>query len=209
MIKISLIPETGGKIKRKGENKNQVVSMDWFEEWFRRRPYSRFFWELDRALEEMFREFSTMMPREFFRERKLPDGSVERTFGPIIYGYSMTMGPDGKPQIRTFGNLRRGMPFPAPITHREPLVEVIPSKDEIRVAIELPGVKKEDIDLRVTEDRLTVSAERGEIKYYKEIELPARVDPKSADASYINGLLDITLKKLEERGPAGERVNIK
>jgi HSP20 family protein len=187
----------------------EVFEMDWFDEWFRRRPFFRFFRDLDRAFEEMFREFSTEMPKEFFRERRLPDGSMERTFGPIIYGYSMTVGPDGKPQIRTFGNLKAGAPFLTPSTHREPLVEVIPSKEEIRVAIELPGVKKEDIDLRVTEDRLTVKAERGEIKYHKEIELPERVDPKSTDASYINGLLDIIMKKLEERGPPGERVNIK
>lgn len=186
--------------------------MDWFDEWFGRRPFSRFFREIDKAFEEMFREmfreFSAAMPKEFIREKKLPDGSVERVFGPIIYGYSMTVGPDGKPQIRTFGNLRRGL-YPAPSTHREPLVEVIPSKEEIRVAIELPGVRKEDIDLRVTEDRLTVSAERGEIKYFKEIELPGKVDPKSVEASYINGLLDVILKRVEERGPAGERVVIK
>ncbi|MGQ9788420.1 MAG: archaeal heat shock protein Hsp20 [Candidatus Hadarchaeaceae archaeon] len=183
--------------------------MDWFEDWFGRRPFSRFFREIDRALEEMFREFSAAMPKEFIRERKLPDGSVERTFGPIIYGYSMTVGPDGRPQIRTFGNLKRGLPYPAPSGHREPLVEVIPSKDSIRVAVELPGVKKEDIDLRVSEDRLTVSAERGEVRYFKEVELPGKVDPRSTEASYINGLLDIILKRAEERGPAGERVVIK
>jgi len=29
-----------------------------------------------------------------------------REFGPIVYGYSMTIGPDGKPQVREFGNVK-------------------------------------------------------------------------------------------------------
>jgi len=34
--------------------------------------------------------------RELFREEKLPDGTRMRKWAPVVYGYSMTIGPDGK-----------------------------------------------------------------------------------------------------------------
>lgn len=177
-----------------------------FEEWLRRRPFGRMFRTLDRAFEEMFREFSTMMPQELFRERKFPDGSVVRTFGPIVYGYTMTIGPDGKPYISTFGNVRPGLERPT--ERREPIIDVIPGPYVIRVIAELPGVDKSDIDLRTTEDKLMISVDTEERKYYREVELPAKVDPKSADATYRNGVLEVILKRLEEKKP-GEKVDIK
>ncbi|MCD6248535.1 MAG: Hsp20/alpha crystallin family protein [Hadesarchaea archaeon] len=180
---------------------------DW-ERWFRRSPFSRFFREMDRAMEEMFREFSATMPKELFKEQKLPDGTRVRTFGPAVFGYSMTIGPDGKPQVRTFGNVKPGLMYPKPTEHREPLVDVIPGPQVIRVIAELPGVNKEDIDLRVTEDKVSILVDTPDRKYSKEVELPAKVDPKSADASYTNGVLEVVLRKIEKERP-GEKVNIK
>jgi HSP20 family protein len=182
---------------------------DWFEEgWpFRRKPLSRLFKEMDKFLEEAFKEMQEFAPKELFKERKLPDGSVVKSFGPVIYGYSMTIGPDGVPRVRTFGNLKPA-PIPQPTESREPFVEVIPSPNIIRVVAEIPGVSKEDIDLRATETKLVISAQHGERKYYKEIELPAKVDPKNVDASYTNGVLDVILRRQPgEKG--GEKVNIK
>ena len=181
--------------------------MDFWEDWFERRPLRRFMREIDRAFEEMFREMSSSLPKELFKERKMPDGSVVRTFGPVVYGYSMTVGPDGVPRVRTFGNVKPGMPFPRAVEQREPLVDVITGKDVVRLVAELPGVEKKDIDLRVTEDRVTISVDTPERKYYKEVDLPAKVDPKSADAFFHNGLLDVTLKRKEEK--PGDRVEVK
>ncbi len=179
-----------------------------WDEWFKRRPFSRFFREMERALGEMFKDFSEQMPKDLFKEQELPDGTRVRTFGPMVYGYSMTIGPDGKPRVRTFGNVRPGVPFPKLAERREPMVDVIPGPQVIRVVAELPGVRKEDIDLRTFEDKVVISVDTPERKYYKEVELPARVDPKSADASYSNGVLEILLHRLEKE-KAGERVNIK
>jgi HSP20 family protein len=181
--------------------------LDFWEDWFERRPLRRFMREIDRAFEEMFREMSSSLPKELFKERKMPDGSVVRTFGPVVYGYSMTVGPDGVPRVRTFGNVKPGMPFPRAVEQREPLVDVITGKDVVRLVAELPGVEKKDIDLRVTEDRVTISVDTPERKYYKEVDLPAKVDPKSADAFFHNGLLDVTLKRKEEK--PGDRVEVK
>src|SRR4030066_937191 len=92
-------------------------------EWLRRRlrrtpiPRDGVFGDIDemmRDIEEMmqkeFREFTTRIPKDYLRERKLPDGSTEKEWGPFVYGYSMTIGPDGKPQIREFGNVKPSKP---------------------------------------------------------------------------------------------------
>ena len=117
--------------------------------------------------------------------------------GPYYYGIRITIGPDGVPRVEEFGNIRRGRGGKPEIREEiEPLVDVIEHDDEIWVVAELPGVEKDKIKVRATEDRLVIKAE-GERKYYKVVELPARVDPKSARASYRNGVLEVKLKKLE------------
>jgi len=160
--------------------------------------------DLDRIMEDMLREMSSRMPDRLVRERKLPDGSTVREMGPIIYGYSMKVGPDGKPEIREFGNVRprRGAPiFGAPergleiMEKREPLTDVIDERDIIRVVAEVPGVDKSDIKLRGAERTLTISVDTEQRKYHKAVELPEEVDPESAKASYRNGVLEVTLKK--------------
>lgn len=195
---------------------------DFWENWFRRRGWPDFFREIDREFERFFRRFSEMdrelerfltqfmrePPRELMREYTLPDGSTVRTYGPVVRGYSITVGPDGKPSIRVFGNVVPPAGVPALEMKREPLVECIPGPKHIRVVAELPGVSRSDIDLRVEEDRLVISAERGEWKYHKEVDLPYKVDPKSADATFENGVLEVILRR-QERPMTGEKVEIK
>jgi len=194
-----------------------------FDRWFRRRrqrwPSSFFgfdFGEMDRMIEQMFKDMAETMPKELYREEKLPDGTTIRKMGPLIYGYSMTIGPDGKPVIREFGNVRPSQraPFGAPRPpielkeEREPLVDIISDNGTIRVVVELPGVEKEDIKLRCSEKILTITVDTPERKYRKEVELPAEVDPKIGKASYKNGVLEITLNKVEKRRPSGEPIEI-
>lgn len=117
--------------------------------------------------------------------------------GPYYYGIRITIGPDGVPRVEEFGNIKRGKGGRPEIKEEiEPLVDVIEHDDEIWVVAELPGVDKDKIKVRAAEDRVIIKAE-GERKYYKTVELPARVDPKSAKASYRNGVLEVKLKKLE------------
>ncbi|MEM1776413.1 MAG: archaeal heat shock protein Hsp20, partial [Nitrososphaerota archaeon] len=98
-----------------------------------------------------------------------------------------------------FGNIRpRGRPEIVELTEtREPLVDVFEEDDTVKVVAEVPGVEKEDINLNATEDMLIISVKTPQRKYYKEVELPAKVDPNSAKASYKNGVLEVTLKKKE------------
>jgi HSP20 family protein len=92
---------------------------------------------------------------------------------------------------------------------REPLVDVIESDDKISVTAEVPGVKKEDIDLEIVDkNKLIIRVDNPDRKYYKEVELPAEVDEKSAKATYQNGVLDIELKKLKPK-KKGKKIQIK
>jgi len=196
---------------------------DWWSSWFRRRRWPFFGRSFFEDFEEMVREMEEMMQREFeeiskrtpsdlIRERKLPDGSTVREWGPFVYGYSITIGPDGKPQIREFGNIkpstRPGRPRIDIREEREPLVDVIESDGEVKVVAELPGVEKKDIKLHGTETTLTISVDTPQRKYYKEVELPVKVDPKKAKSSYRNGVLEVSLPKKEEEKPKGEPIKI-
>jgi HSP20 family protein len=201
-----------------------LKSLFWedFPEWFRRRfkrsPFfsSWFFEDIDKMMEEMFKEIQEFIPKELIKEEKLPSGGVIRRIGPIVYGYSMSIGPDGKPVIREFGNVKPSMKptafgFPKPglevKVEREPLVDTIEEEENVKVIAEVPGVEKEDINLECTESSLIISVDTPTRKYYKEVELPAEVDPQSAKASYKNGVLEVTLTKKKAK-PKGQKVKI-
>ncbi|MBS7614355.1 Hsp20/alpha crystallin family protein [Candidatus Bathyarchaeota archaeon] len=158
---------------------------------------------MDEMMQKEFEELTKKVPRNLIRERTLPDGSKVNEWGPFVYGYSVTIGPDGKPQIREFGNVKPEAKFGKPQLNireeREPLVDIIPTNGEIRVIVELPGVDKKDIKLHGTERSLTISVDVPQRKYYKEIGLPSKVDPKNARSSYKNGVLEVTMKKIEEK----------
>ncbi|MDW8040842.1 MAG: archaeal heat shock protein Hsp20 [Nitrososphaerota archaeon] len=191
-----------------------------FPEWFRRRRFpffgswffediDRMFREMEKMMEEEFKAFTSRIPKDYVRERKLPDGSTIREWGPFVYGYSIRIGPDGKPEIREFGNVKPSRFGPTVKEEREPLVDIVETDNEVQVVAELPGVEKEDIKLHGTEDTLTISVDTPQRKYYKEIKLPAKVKVKEAKTQYKNGVLEVKLPKMkEERKPKGEPIKI-
>ncbi len=77
----------------------------------------------------------------------------------------------------------------------EPIADILTINGEIHVVVELPGVAKEDIKSRGTEEHITVSVNTSKHKYYKKLKLPDKVDPKTAKSSYNNGVLEIIIKK--------------
>jgi len=91
---------------------------------------------------------------------------------------------------------------------REPFIDVLESEDEIKVVAELPGVAKEDINLSGTKNSLTISVEKPNIKYYKELQLPCEVNLENATSTYKNGVLEVTLKKKKEKKPKGKKLKI-
>lgn len=95
----------------------------------------------------------------------------------------------------------------------EPFVDVMDKGDKVVVAADIPGVEKEDLSVNISGDRLEVSAERkkeaeekkeGYVRrertytsYYRAIPLPAEVDADKADATFENGVLEITMPKIK------------
>jgi HSP20 family molecular chaperone IbpA len=63
---------------------------------------------------------------------------------------------------------------------------------KININVSLPGVKKEDISLKLNEDSLFLSAPRDDIKYVTTLAICCPVVPGKAEAKYENGLLRIT-----------------
>ena len=58
--------------------------------------------------DEQFRDMlQTETPKELVREYVTPKGEKVRKIGPIVYGYSVVVGPDGKPRITEFGNVKQ------------------------------------------------------------------------------------------------------
>lgn len=97
----------------------------------------------------------------------------------------------------------------------EPNIDVYEDKDKITVKAEVPGMKKEDIEVSVEGDMLTIAGERKEEheenkgeayrseryfgRFERTISLSEAVDPGKVQANYKDGVLTITLPKSEER----------
>ncbi|MFA5207108.1 MAG: Hsp20/alpha crystallin family protein [Candidatus Paceibacterota bacterium] len=92
-----------------------------------------------------------------------------------------------------------------------PLHDIVENEKEYVVEMALAGVKKEDISLNIEYDVLTIKAERKEVedknfnrkqtfygKYQKSFTLPEATDKENIQASFENGILKITVPKIEE-----------
>jgi HSP20 family protein len=189
-----------------------------YPEWFKKRRTSKdpfgniddMFREMEKMMDEELKNFTEKVPKEYVKERKLPDGSTVKELGPFVYGYSMKIGPDGKPEIQEFGNIKKSLKgLPQVKEEREPLVDIVETNDEVRVVVELPGVEKSDIKLHGSEDSLTISVDTPQSKYFKEVALPVKVKIKEASSSYKNGVLEVVLPKAEPANkPKGEPIDI-
>jgi len=196
-----------------------VSDNDDFSEWVKKRRSSNrdpffgdidnMFKEMERMMDEELKDFTQKVPKEYVKERTLPDGSTVKELGPFVYGYSMKIGPDGKPEIQEFGNIKKGLKGPPEVKEeREPLVDIVDNPAEVRVVAELPGVEKTDIKLHGTEDSLDISVDTPQYKYYKEVQLPAKVKVKEATSTYKNGVLEVVLPKQEPSKSRGEPISI-
>ncbi len=139
---------------------------------------------------------------------ELKDSPNAKTFGPYYYGYSVTVGPDGKPVVKEYGNVRQGL-LPSAET-REPLVDVIVDDKEklLKVVAEMPGVEKKDIKIEVVGRTINLNAEHGDKKYQTKIPIKQKVDEDSVKASYSNGILEVKFKLKEEDKPKGKTVPV-
>ncbi|MBP7086510.1 MAG: Hsp20/alpha crystallin family protein [Methanomassiliicoccales archaeon] len=153
----------------------------------------------------MFRSFDEEF--DVMRERmdRLMEAAMRGTGGdPLVYGFSMRAGPDGRPVVQEFGNVPRSGPPDS--SCREPLTDVTEEGDRVKVIVELPGVDRQDIDLRSEGRELTISVDTERKRFCKSMELPCDVRPDSASAEYRNGVLTVLMDKADR--PRGKRIEI-
>jgi len=107
--------------------------------------------------------------------------------------------------------------FDSSLTGWLPALDVHENKDNFTVRVELPGFKREDIQVSLQDGVLTISGERKEEKVSEETEvhrqeryygkfsraltLPTAVAADKVKATYKDGVLTITLPKAEEAKP--------
>jgi len=171
--------------------------------WRRRKKKSPWFNDIYEELEKLGDLIDETIQKSF-------DPSSEET--PVrrnrIQGFSIKIGPDGKPRIQEFNTRQPRQNEPEISDDPEPLVDLIEDGEKLVVLAALPGVKKDAINLRITENCLTVSVDTADLEWYNELKLPTKVDPKSARASYKNGVLEVKVKKLEKLVRDG-RISVK
>ncbi len=104
------------------------------------------FSEAEEMLNRMFRTVRSVSPTDIVVQ------------GPYYYGYQITTGPDGKPHVREFGNVRpsaRGLVEQSGV--REPLVDtkIDEKENALTITAEMPGVTKQDVKVNIAEDKAT------------------------------------------------------
>jgi len=142
---------------------------------------------------------------EQLMDQMLRDLQEGRQPKPFIYGFSMTQHPGEAPEMREFGNIQ---PFGRNVKmedERKPLIDVMETTEEVHVIAEMPGVDRTDVQLDTTESRLDIKAQNEFRKYSESVELPVKVDPHSAKATYRNGVLEVRLKRVQ---PEAEKSHI-
>lgn len=179
-----------------------VPSEDPFDVWRKRatRDFPDFFAEFEKEFARMQGMVNKMM------EDAMKHAQSPQRGEPFVYGFSMRVGPDGVPHLQPFGSATKDVPEVGLTEGREPLTDVIVGEKDVAITVELPGVEKQDVNLHVAEDAVTVKAEKGR-RYHKRIQLPVKVVPASAKATFKNGILDVTLQQQAGHDP-GHKVAI-
>ena len=201
-----------------------IEPYDWFRRFF---PSRRGGWGLG-SFDDVFRGFEQMqsemdkeleevkknLPKDLVREYETPEGRKVQEVGPLVYGYSMTIGPDGKPQVREFGNIKRPSGFgigPSKaqiVGEMEPMIDVVTTDKEVKVTVEMPGVSKDKVKIEAYVCTVEVKSEDPQRKYHKTIDLPLEADLETAKSKYNNGILEITFDKKKESKPKGKQIKI-
>ncbi len=130
---------------------------------------------------------------------------------------------------RLFDEFFSGFPFPERrrgLMEGEwaPTVDVAETDENIVVTAELPGVKQNDVEITVVNDVLTLKGEKKEEKeikkenyhriersygsFQRSITLPTGVQADKAKASYKDGVLTVTIPKVEEAKPKSIKINV-
>ena len=184
------------------------------EDWLR--GFEEMRHEMENIFEETIENIERL-PKELVREYETAGGRMAREIGPLVYGYSYTVGGDGKPQFREFGNIRPlqrslrggrlGAGAPMLTAEREPLTDVTTTDKDVKVTVEMPGISKQDIKVSAYEGAVEVSTlDKAKRRYHRSIDLPSETNIETARSAYSNGILEITFEKQSK--PRGREIKV-
>jgi len=139
--------------------------------------------------------------------------------GPYYYGYTMTVGPDGKPVVREYGNVRPGLAAgpggdgsycrPASPGGGLQAETIVDDKEGIlKLVAEMPGVEKEDVKIVVDGETVSIDADRDRKSYHAKVALEKKVDKGTAKATYRNGILELAFRLAGPEPPRGTAVEV-
>ena len=160
-------------------------------------------------IENEFANAEEMLNRMFRTVKEVKPLGV--TSFPYYYGYQVTVGPDGKPHVREFGNIRaspKGLVEQTGV--RQPLVDTgINEKDNtLTITAEMPGISKQDIKVNISDQYVSIHAEKDDKKYHTDIPLSSELDNASAKATYTNGILELKIKLKESPKSKSREVRV-
>lgn len=104
-----------------------------------------------------------------------------------------------------------------------PALDLYQDADNVSAVVELPGMRKEDIEISLHDGTLTVAGERQGTpsedekaerterfsgKFRRSVTLPTRIDAGKVSATYKDGILTVTLPKAEEAKPKKIEVSV-
>ncbi len=142
-----------------------------------------------------------------------PFETMERWFEEAFRRPFSLLGPSWLPRLRA-----------TEVEEAIPSVDIFEEGDNMVVKAELPGIKKEDIDVSMTDNVISISGEKKREEkverknYYREersygsftrsFRLPAEVQTDKAKASFKEGVLEIRIPKTEEAKKREKKVSI-
>jgi len=165
---------------------------------------------LENMMEKEFAEAEDMLNRMFRTVREINTSDLTNNT-PYFYGYQVTIGPDGKPHVREFGNIRpsaKGLVEQTGV--RAPLVDTAldGKQNTLKITAEMPGVNKEDVKIDVSDKYVSIHAEKGEKKYHADIPVDVELDDASAKATYSNGMLELKIKLKQAQKSKGKEIRV-
>ena len=216
-------------VGRRGKSNKKTPSDD-------NRDSFKEFESIQEEISRMLNQFYTLTPnltKETAGDYYAPKyDRPQQQDGPTVYGYTLTVGPNGRPQVMEFGNVmsfvdegldkenarmtsmveefcsESGSSVPTTPPEREPVADINSTNREVKVVMEMPGVKEEDIAINACDGKLEVLTNAPHRNYRKLVELPWDTDTETARFTYNNGVLEVTFRKERAAKPKGKEITI-
>ena len=142
--------------------------------------------EFERQTEQIFKELEQRVSKKL----KIEDNNYSNESGSFVYEFSISIGKDSKPEIKEFKYILEDLPS------KEELIDILENEKEFKIILEMLKVKKSEIKIKVAENSIIIFTDNR--KYFKKISMPKKIKRDLAKVTYNNGILEISVRKIED-----------